>query len=277
MTTRTMFLSSLLSTDTDNSCVSTTSSDKKPSQDPTTALQDSSSVTSFLASSWTSNISQEEKKNEEGSNNSDKEEAGASLDLSRMVGMLWNGEATSTTMEADNKEVKVEKKGSLTMENLYSMLGASAGEKHKDGKDRSASSPDLGMTTLTMDTVYNMFGTKESKEQEHDQEHEESPSSMDLSLGSLTSNLTFENLYSLVGVTTVEEPEEKNKEEEDKEDWSTSLSNTITKMGEITADYYKAIQDTVSEVPMVSEFNQEQENFILVRKQEADGAILAGW
>jgi len=273
MTTRTMFLSSLLSTDTDNSSVSTISSNK----DPSTTPENLSSVSSFLASSWTSTTSQEENKEVERSNNSDKEEeTGASL--SRMVGMLWNGEATSTTVEEDNKDVKVEKKGSLTMENLYSMLGASPGEQHNDGKDRSASSPDLGLSALTMDTVYNMFGAKETREQEKEQEYEESSSSsLDISLGSLTSNLTFENLYSLVGVTTVEESEGKNKEEEEKENWSTSLSNTITKMGEVTADYYKAIQDTVSEVPMVTEFNQEQENFILVKKQEADGAILAGW
>jgi len=85
-----------------------------------------------------------------------------------------------------------------------------------------------------------------------------------LGLTSLTSSLTMDNLYSVTGATTAKEQEENEGEVgQDKNDnWSSSFSNAFTKVGKMTADYSKVIQDTVYKAPLLSDFNQEQQEFI---------------
>jgi len=114
-----------------------------------------------------------------------------------------------------------------------------------------------------------------------------SSSSLGLGISSITSSLTMENIYSAAGATTAKEQEEKENEdkkekegekEEQKEDWGASFSSAFNKVGKMTSDYSKVIQDTVYKAPLLSEFNQEQQDFIRNKgNKEQESAPWSGY
>jgi len=106
---------------------------------------------------------------------------------------------------------------------------------------------------------------EEENKEEGNQEEEKAGKSWGLGLSSLTSSLTMDNLYSVTGATTAKEQEDKEEDmgqDKNNENWSSSFSNAFTKVGKMTADYSKVIQDTVYKAPLLSDFNQEQQEFI---------------
>jgi len=106
---------------------------------------------------------------------------------------------------------------------------------------------------------------EEENKEEGNQEQEKAGKSWGLGLSSLTSSLTMDNLYSVTGATTAKEQEDKEEDmgqDKNNENWSSSFSNAFTKVGKMTADYSKVIQDTVYKAPLLSDFNQEQQEFI---------------
>merc|ERR1719369_2311779 len=102
-----------------------------------------------------------------------------------------------------------------------------------------------------------------------------------LGLSSITSSLTMDNLYSAAGATTAkeqEEEEEKEDSKEEKENWGSSFTDAFTKVGKITSDYSKVLQDTVYKAPLISDFNQEQEQFIASKSgKEQESAPWTGY
>jgi len=58
------------------------------------------------------------------------------------------------------------------------------------------------------------------------------------------------------------EKDEKEEDAEETEDWSTYFSNAIHQVGQIGTDLSNAIQDTVNSVPLISELDKEQKEFI---------------
>lgn len=95
------------------------------------------------------------------------------------------------------------------------------------------------------------------------------PSSLSVGLSTLTSSLTMENLYSATGATTSQEQETEGEQEvqggqeqEAKENWGVNFTDAFSKVGKMTSDYTKVLQDTVYKAPLISEFQQEQEEFI---------------
>merc|ERR1711971_1317605 len=94
-----------------------------------------------------------------------------------------------------------------------------------------------------------------------------SAASLGAGLTSFTSSLTMENLYSATGATTAKDQEEKEddqtKEEgEEKEDWSSWSKGAFSKVGQLTSNYSKVLHETVTNAPLIADFNQEQEEFI---------------
>jgi len=104
-----------------------------------------------------------------------------------------------------------------------------------------------------------------------------------LGLDSIRSSLTMEeNLYSAAGATTgldqEEEKEEGGKEQEEKENWPQSFTDALTKVGKITSDYSKVLQETVYKAPLIADFNQEQEQFIASKSgKEQESAPWTGY
>lgn len=192
--------------------------------------------------------------------------AAASSYVGSFFSSPWTSTAPQEKEEAETKEDPEEDsekagKGGGMMAGL-GMMSSAFGKMPGFGKGSSA--------------VEEENKEEESKEPEKEKRKGSyfSGSSLGLGLSTLTSSLTMDNLYSVAGATTAKEQEEKEGEEEkegkeeneeegkDKEDWGTSFSNAFTKVGKMTADYSKVIQDTVYKAPLLSEFNQEQQEFI---------------
>jgi len=177
---------------------------------------------------------------------------------STYVGSLWGGwTSTSTKEEKDaNKEVvevNEPKKGSMA--GGLGMMSSAFGKLSSFSK---AAPTDQ----------------EEGQEEKVDSKDEKegggyfSAASLGAGLTSLTSSLTMENLYSATGATTAKDQEEKDddhqtkEEEEEKEDWSSWSKGAFSKVGQLTSNYSKVLHETVTNAPLIADFNQEQEEFI---------------
>lgn len=177
---------------------------------------------------------------------------------STYVGSLWGGWTSTSSKEekAENKEV-VE----VTDSKKGSMAGGLGMMSSAFGKLSSFSKA----APLDQEVQEKKVDSKEEKEGGG----YFSAASLGAGLTSLTSSLTMENLYSATGATTAKDQEEKDgdqtkegEKKEEKEDWSSWSKGAFSKVGQLTSNYSKVLHETVSNAPLIADFNQEQEEFI---------------
>ena len=199
---------------------------------------------------------------------------------STYVGSLWGGwTSTSSKEEKDENKEVVE----VTDSNKGSMAGGLGMMSSAFGKLSSFSKA----APLDQEVQEKKVDSKEEKEGGG----YFSAASLGAGLTSLTSSLTMENLYSATGATTAKDQEEKDgdqtkegEKKEEKEDWSSWSKGAFSKVGQLTSNYSKGKQvnkrshdeswhwdanlwstvlhETVSNAPLIADFNQEQEEFI---------------
>lgn len=166
-----------------------------------------------------------------------------------------------------------------------------ANEAKEKVEARSAMSGGFGMMSAAFGKMPGFSKAAEKTEEEGEKKEEEEgeekkqetkttsylASSLGAGLSSLKSSLTMENLYAATGATTATMQEEmegvavgearegvegEEKEKEGAEDWGMSFSQAFSKVGKMTSDYTKVLQDTVAKAPLLADFNQEQDEFI---------------
>jgi len=154
----------------------------------------------------------------------------------------------------------------------------------------------LGMMTSAFGKLpsFSAKAAPSSEEQEEKEVKQEGKGWLGQGLTSLTSSLTMEAIYSAAGATTAKEQEGKQEKqegkqekqegkqekqesiaEEEQENWGVSFTDAFSKVGKMTSDYTKVLQDTVYKTPLIAEFNMEQEDFI--RKKGGKEQESAPW
>lgn len=177
---------------------------------------------------------------------------------SSYVGSFFSASAWTQEKKEEPEKVEEEKK--------LNTVGGAGGGMMAGGLGMMSSAfgkmPGFSKTSPTSDEERKVTEDEEKKGSYF------STSALSLGLSSITSSLTMDNLYSAAGATTAKEQDEKEAEkvekedEKEKENWGTSFTDAFTKVGKITSDYSKVLQETVYKAPLISDFNQEQEEFI---------------
>jgi len=197
----------------------------------------------------------------------------AAAAASNYVGSLWAWGAGKEAKEVkEDKEVEEKVEAKSAMSGGFGMMSAAFGKM-----------PGFGKATEKEDGGEKEEEDGEKKEGEGEKKPESKTSYLASSFGaglsSIKSSLTMENLYAATGATTatmqeemegvavvvgenMEDVEGEEKEAEGAEDWGMSFSQAFSKVGKMTSDYTKVLQDTVAKAPLLSDFNQEQTEFI---------------
>jgi len=180
----------------------------------------------------------------------------AAAAASNYVGSLWAWGARKEAKEVkEDKDVEEKVEAKSAMSGGFGMMSAAFGKMPGFGK-----------------------ATEKEGEKKPETKTSYLASSFGAGLSSIKSSLTMENLYAATGATTATMQEEmegvavvvgENMEEvegeekvEGAEDWGMSFSQAFSKVGKMTSDYTKVLQDTVAKAPLLSDFNQEQTEFI---------------